>query len=43
VLDAVERGDVATARELLMSHLQRASDILEQRVAGTLESSVSAD
>lgn len=36
VLDAVEQGDLRAAAQLMREHLQRASDILEKRVAGKL-------
>ena len=38
LLDMIERGDLAEAGHLLRSHLGRASDILERRIAGTLDS-----
>ncbi|MGH8830194.1 MAG: GntR family transcriptional regulator [Polaromonas sp.] len=37
VLDAVERGKLREAAQLMRGHLQRASDILENRVAGKLD------
>jgi DNA-binding GntR family transcriptional regulator len=36
ILDAVERGKLAEAAQLMREHLERASDILEKRVAGKL-------
>ncbi|QHJ00613.1 FCD domain-containing protein [Xylophilus rhododendri] len=37
VLDAVAAGELGRAAGILRAHLERASDLLEQRVAGTLE------
>lgn len=36
ILDAVERGKLEEAAQLMREHLERASDILEKRVAGKL-------
>lgn len=36
MLDAIERGRLKEAAQLMRTHLQGASDLLEKRVAGKL-------
>ena len=42
ILEAIERGRLKEAAQLMRAHLQGASDILEKRVAGTLGAPVPA-